>query len=260
MSTSMVIAAVAFVGLAGAGVGLYVQNRDLSARLDEMAVQTASARVEQDKARFETAPTLQGTPATHAEVVDLRQALDAVAARLAAQEKRIGKPGPEGAAPGYAGEAFEQGVRAVLERVQEEPVFKKKIAEAAGKPAIEKKPTFAALSQYLALDGTQEITFRHDLEDAQGELMALLADRRPDGRVLLEEIGQSEALPPNDPKRTEVFLDLFRLKIPGPEQTYVERAVALASTFRKKADAYLKAEQREKFASADLDLFGVKMN
>lgn len=260
MTTSGVLATVAILGLGGAGVGLYVQNRDLARRLDELAVQAAGRTERPASGAPASGPTLQGTPATHAEVVDLKQSLEGLARRLAAQEQRAGKPGPDGAPTVFVGEAFEQGVRAVLDRVQDEPVYKQKVAEAAGKPAIDKKPTFAALSQFLALDGTQEATFRRDLEDAQGELMALLADRRPDGRVLLEEIGLAETLPPNDPKRTEVFLDLFQLKIPGTDQTYVQRVVSLATAFRKKADVYLKPEQREKFAGADLDLFGVKMN
>jgi hypothetical protein len=258
MTTSSILAVAAFVGLAGAGAALFVQNRELARRLDDLSVQVVPS--EHPAVPGNDGPVLEGTPASRAEVADLRRSLDAVAERVTAQEKRAGAAPGKGAAGTFDGDAFEQGVRAVLERVQDEPTFKAKVAEAAGKPALDKKPTFGALAQYLTLDESQQTSFRRDLEDVQGELMALLADRRPDGRVLLEELGASEALPPNDPKRTEVFLDLFKLKIPGTEQTYVEKAVALSQAFRKKIDGYLRPEQRERFSAVEVDLFGVKMN
>jgi hypothetical protein len=263
MTTSGVLAVVAILGLAGAGTALHLENRDLARRLDDLSLQVATVPEHPLASGPEgrggaSGPVLEGTPATRAEVADLRSALEAVASRVTAQEKRAGAaPGAPGA---FDGEAFEQSVRAVLERVQEEPTFKEKVAQAAGKPALENKPTFGALAKYLALDESQETTFRRDLEDVQGELFALLADRRPDGRVLLEEIAAAETLPANDPKKTEVFLDLFKLKIPGTEQTYVEKAVALATSFRKKSDGYLRPEQRERFAAVQVDLFGVKLN
>jgi hypothetical protein len=262
MSTSSVLAVAAFLGLAGAGAALYVQNRDLARRLDDLKLEVARVPerppVAEPMGRGDTGgPVLEGATASRAEVADLRRTLETVAQRVTAAEQRAGAaPGAPGAA---TGEAFEQGVREVLNRVQEEPTFKAKVAEAAGKPALDKKPTFGALSQYLALDETQQASLKSDLQDIQGELMALLADRRPDGRVLLEEIAASEALPPNDPKRMNVFLDLVKLKIPGTEQTYVEKLVALSAAFRKKADGYLKPEQQARFAAVDIDLFGVQM-
>lgn len=260
MSATSVLTVGALLGLGGVSAALYSQNRDLSRRLDEVAaalgrpVERAAA-----PAPAHEGPTLQGAPATLAEVTALRRQLEAqleqMAARVTSQEKKS-------AAAGAAGGAvdFETGVRDVLSKVQDEPAFKQKVAEAAGKPAIDKKPTFAALSQHLTLDGTQEAAFRRDLEDIQGSLFALLSETRPDGRVLLEEIQKSEALPEGDPGRMNVFIDLVKLKIPGTEQTYLERAVDLAVGFRKKADAYLTPEQRQRFATLDVDLFGVKMN
>lgn len=262
MTTSSVVAAVAFLGLGGATIGLYVQNRDLAKRVDELALQT-SAVPEHAAAPSAGGPVLEGaagSPATQGELASLRQTVDALAARFQSQEARAAKSTPGSGAGAVGSEAFEKGVREVLDRVQEEPTFKEKVAQAAGKPAIEEKPTFAALSTYLALDGTQESAFRDGLTDIQGELFALLAERRPDGRVLLDEIMASEALPPNDPKRTEVFLDLFKLKIPGVEQTYVERVVALSASFRKKTDGLLRQDQRDRFGAVKVDLFGVKMN
>ena len=262
MTASSVLAAVAFLALGGLGAGLYVQNRDLARRVDELAAAPPSSPAARAPAPAD-GPLLEGAagaPATQSDLAALRTSMEALAARVDAQETRAAKAAPGGAAGAVSGEAFEKGVREVLDRVQEEPTFKEKVAQAAGKPAIEHKPTFAALSKYLALDETQETSFRHDLEDIQGSLFALLAERRPDGRVLLDEITKAESLPPSDPKRTEVFLDLFKLKIPDSDQTYVERAVSLAASFRKKADAYLRQDQRERFGAVDIDLFGVKMN
>lgn len=262
MTTSSVLAVAAILGLAGGGVALYVQHRELGRRLDELKLEVARvperpAAAQPGERADAGGPVLEGATASRAEVADLRQALAAVAERVTAAEKRSGAP--PGAAGLTGGEAFEQGVREVLSRVQDEPTFKAKVAEAAGKPALDKKPTFNALSQYLALDESQQTSLRSDLQDIQGELMALLADRRPDGRVLLEEIGAAESLPPNDPKKTAVFLDLFKLKIPGTEQTYVEKAVALSLAFRTKAAGYLKPEQQARFAAVEVDLFGVQM-
>jgi hypothetical protein len=262
MSTTAVVTTAALIGLGAAGVGLYLQNRDLSRRLDEVALQ-AAAVPERAPLPAPEGPVLEGavaSPATQGDLAAMRQTVAALATRVAQQEERAAQAGPAGASGALGAEAFERGVREVLDRVQEEPTFKEKVAQAAGKPALDKKPTFAALSQYLTLDSTQESSFRDDLTDIQGQLFALLAERRPDGRVLLDEIMAAEALPPNDPKRTEVFLDLFKLKIPGVEQTYVERAVALAASFRKKADGYLRQDQRDRFGAVEIDLFGVKMN
>lgn len=259
MTLSSMAAALAFLGLGGASIGLYVQNRDLARRVDELAL-PASAALERPPVPGAEGPMLQGSQVSPSDFASLRQTVDALAARVQGQEARAAKSGPGAASGAVGSEAFEQGVRAVIDRVQEEPTFKEKVAQAAGKPALDKKPTFGALASYLALDGTQESAFRNDLEDVQGELFALLAERRPDGRVLLDEIGKADTLPPNDPKRTEVFLDLFKLKIPGTEQTYVERAVALGAGFRTKTDAYLRQDQRERFGAVEVDLFGVKMN
>ena len=268
MAVPSLVAGLAFTALAGGGVALYVQNKNLIERIDELKVTSAKA-AERSSAPSSGAPALQGGGgvASRNDVDEVRRQLGQVAERVTAQEKRTavaavpGAPGLAGgtAAGRFEGPAFEESVRKVLAAVHAEPEFKQQVAEAAGKPGLDKKPTFGALSKYLALDAAQETDFRQDLQDAQGELMALLAEERPDGRVLLKEIGEMDALPEGDPKRAQVFLDLFKLKIPGTEQTYIEKVFALATAFRTKANGYLRPEQRERFAGTEIDLFGVKM-
>lgn len=261
MAASTALSWTSLLVLGAASTALFVKNRNLERRLDEVALQGAGAAVARTAAGPSAGgPTLAGSPADQAEVAALKRQVEALVERVEGQERRLVAPGAAGTAPSGDAAAFERGVRDVLDRVQQEPEFRQKVAEAAGKPAIEKKPTFAVLAQHLALDSSQEATFRHDLEDVQGSLMALLAEQRPDGRVLLEEIGKADQLPEGDPQRAAVFLDLFKLRIPGTEQTYVERALELAMGFRKKAETYLRPEQRERFAAVDVDLFGVKMN
>lgn len=257
MRTASVLVASALLGLAGATLLLHARTRELEQRLDTLRTDLARPGERREATPAASGPVLEGAPATAAEVSALRRDLEAQVAGLAAR-----LPGPDAARPAAlpAGEDFEAGVRDVLAKVADEPEFQRKVAEVAAKPALGKKPTFAALAQHLALDGSQEASFRRDLEDAQGALLALLAEARPDGRVLLEEIQKAEALPEGDPGRTAVFLDLVKLTIPGTEQTYLERAVVLATEFRKRADGYLRPEQRERFAALDVDLFGVRMN
>jgi len=249
---------VACLGLGAAGVGLAVQNRDLARRLEALEALPASASPRDVAPPEGEGPTLVvgGGPASKAELEALGRELQALRKQVAAGGSASATPG----APGAGSAAFEQGVRDVLARVSEEPEFKSKVAAAAAPATLPHKPTFAALAEHLALDASQEKDFRQDLEDMQGSLFALLAEQRPDGRVLLEELGSADQLPEGDPKRTQVFLDLFQLKIPGTEETYVARAVRLATDFRRRTDAYLKDAQRSRFAGLDVDLFGVKMN
>jgi hypothetical protein len=194
----------------------------------------------------------------------LKADLDALAKQvqeLRTQVVATSRPTAGGAgAPAPGSAAFELGVRDVLARVQDEPEFKAKIAAAGGPATLPKKPTFGALAEHLGLDANQQKDFRRDLEDVQGALFALLSEKRPDGRVLMEEIVAVEGLPEGDPKRASTFLELFTLKIPGTEETYVARAVALTTAMRANTQRYLRPEQSSRFAALDVDLFGVKMD
>jgi hypothetical protein len=246
------------LGLGATSVAAFLQGRDHARRLETLE-SMPTAPVPRAPGAPGEGPSLVvgGGPAFKADLDTLAQEVKELRARLAAGAKP-GTGGAGGAAPGSA--AFELGVRDVLARVQDEPEFKAKVAAAGGAQTLAKKPTFGALAEHLALDANQQRDFRRDLEDIQGSLFALLSEKRPDGRVLMEEIVAVESLPEGDPKRATVFLELFTLKIPGSEETYVARAVTLATNLRTNAQRYLRPEQQSRFASLDVDLFGVKMD
>jgi hypothetical protein len=240
------------LGLGAVSVGAWTETRALERRLAALESAAPVAAAAPEAAPAEGPTLLAGAaPATQKQV----EALVREVAVLREQVKGVG--GTRGSGP--TGEAFEAAVRDVLDKAQGEPAFRGKVAAAVG-PALPNKPTFGALAQHLGLDTNQQRDFRRDLEDMQGALFALLAEKRPDGRVLMEEIAAAESMPPNDPKRTQVFLDLFTLKIPGTEETYVARAVTLASGFREQTRRYLAVEQHDRFARLEVDLFGVKMD
>ena len=99
-----------------------------------------------------------------------------------------------------------------------------------------------------------------DLQEIQQELFALLSEERDDGVEPLELIAKAEELKEGDPKRAETFMKLFTLKIPGGEDTYMQRAVKLGTSFRKRIDEYLRPAQLEILNSIDVDWFSVKFN
>ena len=260
MALSTSINAAALVLLAGGGIALYVQNQDLEERIQ--GLQKPPAAVTRTEPAPTGGPTLQAAAATKAEVKVMLDTLGEFTSRVSAQEKRLADLTAAAAAKGgtAAGPAFEDAVRDVVIRMADEPDFKSKIALAAGNPIIDKKPTIGALSKALSLDTTQETRFREDLKDAQLELFAVLSEERADGTVPMSEIQKSMEYPEHDPRRAEAFLSLFKQKIPGSEETYMERAIALATGFRKKTSEYLRPEQTDVFNRLDVDLFGVKMD
>lgn len=260
MALSTPLHAAALLLLAGGGVALYVQNRSLERKITDL--EQMPAPVVRSESAAGSAPTLQAPAATKAEVKVMLDTLGEFTTRVAAQEKRLADVTAAAAAKGgaSAGPAFEDAVRDVVNRMADETEFKAKIALAAGKPVIDKKPTIAALAKALSLDTTQETRFREDLKDAQLELFAVLSEERPDGTVPMAEIQKSMEYPEHDPRRAEAFLSLFKQKIPGSEETYMERAIALATGFRKKTGEYLRPEQTDVFNRLDVDLFGVKMD
>ena len=252
--------AAAFLLLAGGGVALYVQNRGLEQKLADL--EQVPAPVTRAESAPGGPPTLQAPAATKAEVKVMLDTLGEFTTRVSAQERRLSDLTAAAASKGgaAAGPAFEDAVRDVVNRMADEPDFKSKIALAAGRPVIDKKPTIGALAKVLSLDAVQETRFREDLKDTQVELFAVLSEERPDGTVPMALIQKSMEYPEGDPRRAEVFLSLFKQKIPGGEETYMERAIALATGFRKKTAEYLRPEQTDVFNRLDIDLFGVKMD
>ena len=111
----------------------------------------------------------------------------------------------------------------------------------------------------LKLSSAQSARFEEDIRGIQQELFTILQVPRDDGVAPLEEITQAEQYPDGNPKKAEVFLKLFKLTIPGTQETYVERALALVGRVKKSTEAYLDDGQRELLNTIDLDWFGIKM-
>jgi len=99
-----------------------------------------------------------------------------------------------------------------------------------------------------------------DLQEIQQELFGLLSEERDDGVVPMEMIAEAESLKEGDPKKAQVFIKLFTLKIPGEEETYMQRAVQLQTDFRKKTADYLRPAQLEVWQDLEVDLFSVKFD
>ena len=67
--------------------------------------------------------------------------------------------------------------------------------------------------------------------------------------------GQDFALVGGDPERgLKSFFDNF------DEETYMQRAVKLTQGFRKKADRYLRPQQKEILTAVEIDWFSIKFN
>ncbi len=169
---------------------------------------------------------------------------------------------PDGAAPASAatpGDAkFDDAVRAVVDRYVMEQKFREQVKKATG-PLVPKKPAFVQLATALKLRPDQAERFGQEIQGIQHELYDLLQVPRTDGVSPLEEIQMAEQYPEGSPKRTEAFLKLMKLTIPDTQETYFERAVALASRVKEGSKAYFDREQTEILDTLDLDWFGIRM-
>jgi hypothetical protein len=161
-----------------------------------------------------------------------------------------------GKAPSDA--AFEEALRGVVDRYAMESKFRDTIQKATG-PVVPKKPQFDQLSRALKLRPEQASRFQEEIRGIQTELYQLLQLPRADGVALWDEIMQAEQFPEGSPKKSEVFLKLFKLTIPDTQETYVERAVALASRVKEGTHAYFDTDQTATLDSLDLDWFGIKI-
>lgn len=251
----------------GTGVGVVlVRQRDLSQRLDAMEV-----------ARESETPAPAAAPlAGGKEVLEARARLDEAVrkAEAALDEGRKLRSDhdrlvatvmatPEGSRPAepttfVERPGFEDAVRGVIDRYATEHKFRETVKKAAG-PLVPKKPAFVELAKALKLSEPQASRLEQDVRSIQQELFELLQSPREDGVVPLEEIQQAEQYPEGDPKRTEAFLKLVKLTIPGTQETYMERAVALVSRVKASTKAYLDDGQRGVLDTLDLDWFGIRM-
>jgi len=211
-----------------------------------------------------------GAPASAApsqEVALLRSRLDAqdtkqleiadVKKDLAKVWEQLLRSSPEGGAAPKSPE-FESAVRDVIDRYAMEHKFREAVQKAAA-PLVPKKPSFVQLATALKLRPEQAERFGNEIRAIQTELFEILQIPRADGVVPLEEIQMAEQYPEGNPKRAEAFIKLFKLTIPDTQETYVERAVALASKVKTGTRDYFDKDQSALLDTLDLDWFGIKM-
>ena len=244
----------------GAGLGfVLVGQREASKRLDAMEVARAApadaagmddpvkdARIATLETRLKEAETNRQT-----DVQVLRKEFQ----KLYAEFLRSPEPGTGKAT---ADPGFEEAVRGVVDRYAMEHKFREAIQKATG-PLVPKKPQYDQLAKALKLRPEQSARFLEEIRAIQTELYQLLQLPRADGIALWEEIMQAEQYPEGNPKKAEVFLKLAKLTIPDTQETYVERAVALASHVKEGTHAYFDAEQTAVLDTLDLDWFGIKI-
>ena len=247
----------------GTGLGfVLVGQREAAKRLDAVELARAGAPSSEgaaaDPQKAARIATLEGQMKTaearrESELGGVRKEVQ----RLWAEFLRT----PEGGVPagkGPSDPAFEEAVRGVVDRYAMENKFRETIQKATG-PIVPKKPQFDQLARALKLRPEQASRFQEEIHGIQQELFQLLQLPRADGIALWEEIMQAEQFPDGSPKKAEVFLKLFKLTIPDTQETYIERAVALASRVKEGTNAYFDADQTATLNTLDLDWFGIKI-
>ncbi|MDA1196109.1 MAG: hypothetical protein O2894_13140 [Planctomycetota bacterium] len=262
MNGSTLLAVLALATAVGAGGMLYSENAALKKRLD--AIETDSGLVAGPAIDGEApaGPGLQGA-SVRRDVAELQGVADALMRRMEAIEERpvAATSAGSGDAPALAdGPAFGEAVRAVvLDMATNDIDFRARVG-AQGRNKIAKNSPFAKVASVLELDASQESQMSKDLQGMQGELFQLLGEPRDDGVVPYELIAEAEGLKEGDPRRAEVFIKLFTMKIPGKEETYMQRAVSLTQTFRKRVDTYLRPQQLELLNGVEIDWFSIKFD
>jgi hypothetical protein len=245
----------------GAGVAYVgVRQADVAKRLDALERTPAAAAASapaSDPVREAELATLRGrVESNERDTVTRVEEVKKEVQRLWAEWLRS----PEGAsiADLKADPKFEEAVRGVVDRYAMERKFREAIQKASG-PLVPKKPSFEQLAKALELKPAQAEKFAAEIREIQMALYEVLSTPRADGVVLMEEIQQAEQYPEGSPKRTETFLKLFKLTIPYTEETYVERAIALATRVKEGTREYFEPSQYETLSTIDLDWFGIKM-
>jgi len=250
----------------GAGAWLHAENNALKERLAALEGPLVGGG---DPASGEATPGagLHGSGAAR-EVADLRHLANALAERITSME-RAAAAAPaavSGAGPDLAQlvqkPAFAEAVRGVvLDMAGNDVDFRARVGGSQDRTKLPKDSPFAHVAQTLKLDASQEAQMSKDLQEIQQELFAVLSEERDDGVVPMELIAKAEEFKQGDPRRAETFMKLFTLKVPGGgEETYMQRAVKLAMSFRKKIDSYLRPAQQEILDAIEVDWFSVKFN
>lgn len=244
------VAALGIVALA-----LFERAGDLERRLEALE---SAPRALPDQGAGPGGPTL--APGQASELARrIEEGLGAMGRRVVALEER-GTRGEDPLAGTLDSPAFSEAVRRVAIELARDDVAFRSAIQTSDRTKLGKDPPFARVAEALELDAAQESEFAKEIQAAQGELFQLLSEPRDDGVVPLERIAEAEALPASDPRKAQVFIDLFTLRIPGSEETYMQRAVAMALEFRKKMRPMLRPPQQDLFDAVEFNLFEVKFN
>ncbi len=265
MSAMNWILGVAVLALAGGAFVLHTQNSDLTERLTSLE---ARLMVGPDGAAAEGAGAAQ-LDAGGAGVqvnADRIQALEVDVAKAAQALEKLERldPAEFAAAMEKSGGAaldpklLEQKIREGVMDMAGDVHFRTKLG-LRGSPNLPKKPAFGQLAEALRLDANQEDRLRKDLMAFKEDFFAIISEERSDGVVPLEEIAKAEELGPNDPGRAQIFIKLFTLKIPGSDETYMQRLGDMTTEFRKGVKDYLRDDQNEIFNAIEVDYLGVEM-
>lgn len=262
MKPALILSLLALGAAVGGGIWLARENSDLRERVASLEARTAAGGVDPVEAEG-GGPSLLGSSARR-EMAELRGTSDALMARmeqLEARAKDAARPAA-GAQPGAAAAGrpdFAEAVReVVLEMAAEDVDFRARIG--TGERTKLKDAPFTKVADTLKLDASQEAAMSKDLQMIQQELFGVLAEERADGVVPMEMIAKAEGMKEGDPRRAQVFIKLFTMKIPGTDETYMQRAVKLTQGFRAKADKYLRAEQQEILDAVEIDWFSIKFD
>jgi hypothetical protein len=262
MSVPAAAHVVAWLALGGGVAFVAVKQADLARRLERAETAGDASGGASDAERGAEVKAL----AQRLDAIEQKQGVKSLEARSASNE--VKKVSADVAriwaellkAPGEAakgGGELEGEVRKILDRYVMERQFREKLGKAAG-PAVPKKPDFPVLAKALNLRPDQAERFAQDIRGIQMELFQVLQVPRADGVVPLEEIKQAEQFPEGSPQRTGPFLKLVKLKIPDTDETYFERAVALASGVKERTGEYFDKDQVDVLNGIDLDWFGIK--
>jgi hypothetical protein len=246
----------------GASALLYGQNQDLEARLAALEGPRAEPGAASEAAPG-SGPGLSGG-GLQRDVAELLGLAEGLVRRMDVLEREpagtSAVPVVEQVAALTQSGTFSNAVReVVLDMATNDVDFRARVGSSE-RAAIPKNAPFSKVADTLKLDASQEDRMSRDLQAMQQELFTLLGEERADGVRPLEIIAKAEELKEGDPKKAEHFIKLFTLKIPGGEETYMQRAVALQTAFRKQTLKYLRPEQNEIWDAMQVDWYSIKFN
>lgn len=263
MSVSSVLAGIALVVTVSGVAVLYERNQALEERLAMLEGPRVAdgSGVAQDG----DAPLLSGG-GLQRDLAELQGLTEGIVRRMNALEEReaagavAGEPVGERVAALTEDAGFSDAVRGVvLDMATNDVDFRARIGT-RDRMEIPKDAPFTRVAEALKLDASQEDRMSKDLQAMQQDLFGLLAEERDDGVVPMEIIAKAEEYKEGDPRKAEAFMKLFTLKIPGEEDTYMQRAVKLQTDFRKRTLKYLRPEQNEIWDAMKVDWFSIKFN